>query len=293
MDGPARLDVIPCATVSCDNVSQASESRPGGLVSRTTIASVVILSAMTLACSSGVLKVQQPELDPRSAPATRQRLEELRLHYDAAERSLAYSEELRALARARADAVRQRLGEGDFRAGDLVVMAVEGEPALSDTFLASNNRALDLPNVGTVSLRGVLRSELETHLTDHIGQYINDPVVHARSFMRISITGEVVRPGFYLVPPETPIGDVIMLAGGPTPPAKLSRIRINRGSERIWENEALQLAIRDGQTLAELNVQNGDEVDVPRRSAFAPGEIGNTLLVVSGVVVTFAYLFQR
>lgn len=284
--------MVPCATVSCDNVSQTSEARPGGRVSRTTIGSVLVLSAIGLACSSAVLRVQQPELDPRSVPATRQQLEELRVRYEAAARSLAYSEELRALARERADAVRQRLVEGDFRAGDWVVMAVEGEPVLGDTFLVSPDRALDLPNVGTVSLRGVLRSELEAHLTDQIGRYINDPVVHARSFLRISVTGEVVLPGYYLIPPETSVGELIMLAGGPTPTAKLSQVRIYRGTDRIWEGGALQLVIREGRTLGELNVQDGDRIDVPRRSTFAPGEIGNTLLVVSSAVLGLSILFR-
>ena len=262
-------------------------------MSRTAIGSVVLLAAVGLACSNAVLRVQQPQLDPSSVPATRQQLEELRLRYEAAARSLGYSEELRALARERAEAVRERLAEGDFRAGDWVMMTVEGEPALGDTFLVSRDRALHLPNVGTISLRGVLRSELEPHLTDEIGRYINDPVVHARSFVRISVTGEVTRPGYYLIPPETPVGEVIMLAGGPTPTAKLSKVRIYRGTDRIWELGALQLAIRQGRTLGELNVQDGDQIDVPKRSTFAPGEIGNTLLVISSAVVTLSYIFTR
>jgi len=193
---------------------------------------------------------------------------------------------------ARADAVRQRLEEGDFRPGDWVVLTVEGEPALSDTLLVTRDRTLELPLVGTVSLNGVIRSELEPHLTERIGRYIRDPVVRAHSYMRILITGEIVGPGYYLVPAETPVSEAIMLARGPTPTAKLSKVLIYHGADVIWEGEALQLAIREARTLAELNLLDGDQINVPRRSAFAPGEVGRTLLLVSSAVVALSYLFR-
>lgn len=250
-----------------------------------------ILIALGFLSGAGTAGAQQYELHPQSVRATREQLEELRLHYDAAARSRAYSDELRALARSRAEAVRQRLEEGDFRPGDWVVMELEGEPALSDTFLVTRDQAVELPLVGTVALRGALRSELETRLADQIGRYINNPVVRARSYMRVSVIGEVSSPGYYLMPAETPVGEAIMLAGGPTTTAKLSKVKIHRGTDKILEGESMQLAIREARTLAELNLQDGDQITVPRRSAFAPGGIGQTLVIVSSLLFTLNAIF--
>jgi protein involved in polysaccharide export with SLBB domain len=253
---------------------------------------LVIVFTAGILCPSEGLMAQEAAVGPKTVRATRQQLEGLRAHYEAAARSQAYSPELRARARDQADTVRRRLQEGDFRSGDWVIMTLEGEPALSDTFRVTGDRSLGLPAVGAVSLVGVLRSELESHLTRQIGRYINQPVVYARSYMRISFAGEVGTPGYHLMAAETPISEAIMLAGGPTVSAKLSNVQIHRGAEKIWSGEALQLAIREGWTLAELDLQDGDQVDVPRRSAFAAGEIGRTLVVVSSVAVGLAYLLR-
>src|SRR2546425_1957900 len=55
--------------------------------------------------------------------------------------------------------VRARLTEGDFQPGDRILLLVEGEKELSDTFTVGPQRDILLPNTGTVSLQGVLRSE--------------------------------------------------------------------------------------------------------------------------------------
>src|SRR5690348_12247093 len=44
--------------------------------------------------------------------------------------------------------IRRRLSEGDFRVGDRIVMVVEGEPTLSDTFTVGPAIGLTLPAVG-------------------------------------------------------------------------------------------------------------------------------------------------
>ena len=48
--------------------------------------------------------------------------------------SPAYSLTLRQQARFEAELVRRRLDEGDFQVGDRILLSVENEPALSDTF---------------------------------------------------------------------------------------------------------------------------------------------------------------
>ena len=117
----------------------------------------------------------------------------------------------------------------DFQVGDRILLLVEGDSALSDTFTVVAGPALHLPNVGEISLAGVRRPDLEMYLTRELGRYLKDPVVHARALIRVSVLGEVERPGFYAVPLDLVLADALMVAGGPTQDAKVDQLRILRG----------------------------------------------------------------
>src|SRR2546425_11897844 len=87
-----------------------------------------------------------------------------------------------------------------FQVGDRILLRVEGDSALSDTFTVVAGPALRLPVIGEISLAGVPRANLEAHLTRELGRFIKDPVVQARALIRVSVLGEVTRPGYYAVP---------------------------------------------------------------------------------------------
>lgn len=196
---------------------------------------------------------------------TRQALLDLMSRLEQSARSEGYSQALRARSRYEVALIRARLADGDFQVGDRILLTVEGEQQLSDTFGVEPRCVLNLPIIGEVPLGGVLRSELEPHLARHLGRYLNSPVVRARSLIRVSILGEVNRPGFYTAPTDIPLTDALMLGGGPTRDAKLTAVRVERGTERVWEGQALQHAIAEGRTLDQLNLRAGDRMFVPRQ----------------------------
>jgi len=150
-----------------------------------------------------------------------------------------------------------------FQVGDRILLRVEGDSALTDTFTVVAGPALRLPNVGEIALAGVPRADLEPHLTRELGRYINDPVVQARALIRVSVAGEVTRPGYYAVPIDLVLADALMLAGGATQHARVERLSIERGNSSIWSGNALQTAIARGATLDELGMRAGDRIQVP------------------------------
>ena len=162
--------------------------------------------------------------------------------------------------------IRARLDSGDFRAGDRILLTVEGEKELSDTFTVGMATDLTLPQIGVVPLAGVLRAELPGRLTQVLGRYLRAPVVHVRSLIRMSVEGEVVRPGFYALAPETPLMDAFTVAGGLTRDAKLGRARIEREGSVVMSGRTLETAVRSGRTLDALNLRAGDRVFIPRGS---------------------------
>ncbi len=205
------------------------------------------------------------EWDSQRLQMTQAALQDLLKRLDAAATSPAYSGAIRDHARVEAAAVRARLAEGDLQVGDRVYLQVEGEQQLTDSFTVGPARVLTLPIVGDVPLAGVLHADLESYLQQAIGKYVRDPVVHARSPIRIAIVGEVNRQGYYIVPTQTVLSDALMLAGGPTHEANLENLRIERAEQRVWEGQALQQAIAEGKTIDQLSLRAGDRLRVPTK----------------------------
>lgn len=224
-----------------------------------------------LSCGSVWAAAQEPgsstRWDAAQLHTSRAELEDLLAKFQQAAGSSAYSPELRQRARSEAGLVEKRLREGDFQVGDQIVLRVEaaGQQLLSDSFVVVTGRSLRIPNLGEIPLTGVLRSELQPYLTEQLKQYIRDPLVRTQSLMRIMVMGSVARPGYFTVPSETPITDILMGTGAPNATANLTAVRIERGERPIWQGEALQQAITEGRTLDQLSLQAGDRIVVPER----------------------------
>ncbi|MCR5866977.1 SLBB domain-containing protein [Aquincola sp. J276] len=65
---------------------------------------------------------------------------------------------------------------------------------------------------------------------------------------RVRIEGEVARPGDYILPPNSSIGDAIRVAGGLTPNAYVFGTEFSRESVRMTQQENYERALRDLET---------------------------------------------
>jgi protein involved in polysaccharide export with SLBB domain len=219
--------------------------------------------------------------DPEQVELSRAELDSLLESYERSAASAAYSSALRNQAHREAELIRSRLAEGDFQVGDQVALVVEGETEMSGALVVQAGPVLVLPDIGRISVAGVLRSELESHLRRELSRYIRDPVVHARSSIRLMVTGGVAQSGYHVVPTNTVFSDVLMMVGGPTQHARLKAIRVERGDRVIWQGEALQQAIIQGRTLDQLSIRAGDHILVPMQE---PGRVSQNLVTASMVI---------
>ena len=220
--------------------------------------------------------------DPTGVQLTRAELQEMLERYEATAASSSYSADVRAQARDEAALIHNRLAEGDLRVGDRIQLTVEGHPDLSSEFAVVSGRVLVLPALGEVPVAGVLRSELQDHLRREIGRYIRDPVVRARSLIRLEVIGAVVAQGFYSIPSDILVSDALMQAGGPAVNADVEKIRVERNRQVIWSSDRLRRAMQEGRTLDQLSIRAGDGIIVPERST---GESWwrTGLMILSGV----------
>ncbi len=203
-------------------------------------------------------------IDPGSRLVTRAELEALLEDTRAIALSPAYSEEVRGQADAYIRLLEERLLRGDFRAGDRIIISLEAESAVVDTFTVEPGPVVVLGDLGPISLDGVLRSELEEHMQEEVRRFVRTPQVAAKTLIRVNIMGSVRQQGSYYLPSNMLLDDALMVAGGPVGNVNLEEIEIRRGSARtIWRGSPLESARMEGMTLDQLALQSGDEVQVP------------------------------
>jgi polysaccharide export outer membrane protein len=168
-----------------------------------------------------------------------------------------------------------------FHVGDRIALTVEGPQTISDTVAVREGLMLRLTGLGDVSLVGVKRANIQAYLTQQIGKYIRDPIVHATALVRISVLGQVTRPGFYSVPSDILLSDVIMRAGGPTNGADLNRSQVKRDGEDFLSSDSTKAAFAAGLTLDQLHIAPGDELVIAEK----PNSGLDTFLKILGIAV--------
>ncbi len=192
--------------------------------------------------------------------------------------------------RAEVAALRTRLREGDFKVGDKIVITTASSlslpeaiaTVLNSTHTLREGKVLRLPNIGDVSLHGVLRSELDSTVNAQVARSLRNVRVHAEPLMQVMVTGPVQVPGFHNVPPDMAITEVLMANARPLATAELSQTYVRRNGEEVIDADSLSVAIRSGATLDRIDFQSGDEFVVVDRKP--PRNTWQTVAQVVGVI---------
>lgn len=181
---------------------------------------------------------------------------------------------------------RRRLAVGDFVPGDRILLRVftdapqrDSGSTQPDTVLISPELTVRVAGLPPISLRGVLRSELESHLFSSVSAVIRNARVSAVSLVSIGILGAVTRPGYFYVPVTSSVTDAIMTAGGPSPDADPKGLMYLRGGRELWNRSTMAAASQKQVTLASLGADHGDvlvidKVSPPVDRNFVIGALG-------------------
>ena len=156
--------------------------------------------------------------------------------------------------------------QGDFEQGDQILLEVEGDTQFTRSFSVGPGPALTLPVIGVIPLKGVRRADVETYLSQQLGRYVKNPVVHAKVMVRLGVLGEVEHPGFYTVFSGAVVSDALMAAGGPTKDANFTGARIERDGRGLFVGNGFQDAFTRGLTIEGMGLRTGDRIVVPRRN---------------------------
>jgi hypothetical protein len=230
--------------------------------------------------------------DSAHSQATRPQLQALAISTEH-EATTASDQGTRQQRQMQAATIRARLRDGDFDVGDRILLSIRGDSVSNDTVTVRAGRMIRLENMPDISLQGVLRSELQDYLTTQLTRYIKRPEVQTTSLVRVAVMGAVNKPGYYQLPADIAMADAIMIAGGPTSNADVSKTQLQRGTDVLYSSALLGQEVAKGATLDELNIRPGDQIRIGEKHKTNWPIIASIVGVTAGLISTAVVLSRH
>ncbi len=156
----------------------------------------------------------------------------------------------------------------DYRlgSGDVVGIYIWGRTQVTLSGSIGVEGTLYLPNLGLVKAAGLTLSQFQAEMDSVVHKFYRDVEVDC-SLLRprqisVWLSGEIKKPGRYVVSALATLSQVITAAGGPTDKASLRHIRIRHSKGDTAEADLYGLLARGDRT-QDLYLESGDVVFVP------------------------------
>lgn len=151
--------------------------------------------------------------------------------------------------------------------GDLLEITVFGENDLSRTVRVSEDGCFSYPLLGKIRAEGFTPHQLEGDLVGRLRDYLVEPevTVFIKEYSKISVLGQVKKPGSYELRGRMTVTQAIALAGGFTEIAYWNGTRVVRtvnGKEEVIKVPVGQI-LSDGERLHDIELKPNDIIVVP------------------------------
>lgn len=171
--------------------------------------------------------------------------------------------------------------------GDMVRITVWRKPEMSGEFAVTSDGYIAHPLYREVRVGNISIAAAEQQLRAFLARYEQNPQFVIEPLLRVSVSGEVRQPNLFSLRPETTVGQVVALAGGPTERGRSDRVLLRRRGQEI--RVELRSPTSSG---ALMPIRSGDQITVERERAVfrefvAPiiGLLGATAAVVSVILI--------
>ncbi len=156
----------------------------------------------------------------------------------------------------------------DYRlgSGDVVGIYIWGRTQVTLSGTVGVEGTLFLRNLGLVKAAGLTLSQFQAEMDSVVHRYYRDVEVECNLLrprqIPVWLSGEVKKPGRYVVSALATLSQVMTVAGGPTEKASLRHIRIRHSAGDTAEADLYGLLAR-GDRSQDLYLESGDVVFVP------------------------------
>jgi polysaccharide biosynthesis/export protein len=157
--------------------------------------------------------------------------------------------------------------------GDQIGVSVPDFPEFNSSGLIDPDGNFLVPILGRIAVVGLTLDEVQTKIRLELGRkYLREEpeviaVLATPRPVQLTILGEVLRPGFYSIAPNTPLTQVLLTAGGGTPRADLRSVVVRRvlvDGTVLEEKLDLYTPLIKGERLPDLRLQGGDAVIISK-----------------------------
>jgi polysaccharide export outer membrane protein len=138
--------------------------------------------------------------------------------------------------------------------GDKLRVTVFGQDGITNSYIVDAGGNVTLPLVGSVSARGLTSRALAAAIAERLrAGFIREPhvAVEIETYRPFFILGEVTAPGQYPFVPNMTAETAVAIAGGFTPRANRSGVKITRTvrGEMRRDSVPLGMPVRPGDTI--------------------------------------------
>jgi polysaccharide export outer membrane protein len=155
--------------------------------------------------------------------------------------------------------------------GDVFTMDVVGEPELPRDFQVASDGTVDFPYVHRLRVQGLEPQEVARAVRERLiaQRILTDPsiIVSVKEYnsKRVTVLGQVQRPGSFSLTPGMTLVQAISLAGGLNAIANGERVNLTRKDKQRTTTVVLSFdSITDGRS-PDLPLQAGDQIYVHER----------------------------
>jgi len=154
--------------------------------------------------------------------------------------------------------------------GSIIEIRVYGHEELSRTVMVEPDGTVDFPLISNIPIEGFSLDDLREILRAQVSKYIGErPIISVRfsQTMNVGVTvlGQVVIPGEYLVAKRATVQGAITRAGGTTPRAQLDKVKLIRN--RLDSTQTLMVDLNqfyiEGDPNLLPSLEDGDIIVVP------------------------------
>ena len=174
-----------------------------------------------------------------------------------------------------------------LRPGDIMRVKFWPEQQYSGDYEVETSGDVAMPLLGEMHVAGKPLSAVRAEVRDRYRSMTTNGVAIVALQFRVSVIGQVGRPGLYPMDATQTVFDALSQAGGPTNTADLSRIRLLRGDHVIVLNAAEEL--RTGAPMLSVLLESGDRIVVPqKRNEWLTWANALTALQTVGLIIALA-----
>lgn len=178
-------------------------------------------------------------------------------------------------------------------------MSQQVDLALRPTYTVDNNGDISLPMLGNIHIGGLTRVEAIEKIRSELSQYIKDPGVNINfNNFRVSVLGEVARPGSFIMPTErVTVLEALSMAGDLTIRGVRENIMVIREVDGEKRVHRLDLTQQNTLNSPYYYLAQNDVVYVePNKAQINNSKLGantNVIISIASLLITVISVLTR